>query len=155
MLLVFIMFVIFYLVYKAVSSPKIVAYYTAFWYSETKRRSEKRLTLSRPIIYYNNTTTSKKFLSGDIETKSGPTKKNYPLKYSRQCISVGTSDSCRKPVRSNAKRLICFHCKNLTHLICSKFRNNKYRIYIHQLPRHAVSVISKNYLLLTFEILTK
>ena len=51
MLLAFVMFLMFYLVYKAVSSPNNVVYNTASPYCETKRRSEKRLKLLKPIIY--------------------------------------------------------------------------------------------------------
>lgn len=53
-------------------------------------------------------------------------KKNNPLKHSRQCISAAICDSCEKPLLCNAKRFICSHCKNLTHLICSKLNNIKH-----------------------------
>ena len=41
----------FYFVCKAVPSPKDAIHNTTFPHSETKRRSEKRLALSRPIIF--------------------------------------------------------------------------------------------------------
>ena len=88
------MFVMFYFVCKAVSSPKDVIYnttfpYTTFQYSETKRRSEKRLTFFRWITHKNRTpATQRIILSGDIETNPKPTKKIIPSKCSRQSISV-------------------------------------------------------------------
>lgn len=60
---------IFCFVSKAISTPKGVIYNTTFAHSETKKRTEKCLTFSRPIIYYSNTTARQRsILSGDIET---------------------------------------------------------------------------------------
>lgn len=80
----FVMFVMFYDIYKAVLSPKEVIHKTTFRWSETKRRREKPLTHSRPIIYYKNTTaTRRNILFRGIEISPNP-RKNNPLKHCRQ-----------------------------------------------------------------------
>ena len=119
---------------KVVSSPKDVIYNVRFPYSEIKRRSEKRLTLSRPIIHNNKTAATQRIiLSGDIETNPKSTMKiNHP-KCSRQRISIASFGSCKKPVCSNAKKLMYTHCKNMNHLICSILDSTK--ISVHTLQK--------------------
>lgn len=80
---------------------------------ETKARNEKRLILSRPFIYYNNTSaTQRVILSGGIESNPRPTKKNNHFRHSHLHISAATCDSCEKKGRSSSKRLKLSHCKN-------------------------------------------
>ena len=118
----------------------IAAYFSTHNDVYEQNMSRKRLNIcsktynrknwSAPITYYSNHDASYKLLiSGDIELNPGPSNGNRIGNQGDANVRAPKCNICYKTARTNAKRLMCEHCKLLVHLNCAnvnlKIENSK------------------------------